>query len=673
MPSTVLGKLVDGFKSINNGETVDSSLHSAKASSMVAEDNIEYKKRRDERRPFELQWRLNIAFMDGIQYMDINSNSQSVEEIPKLFWWQEREVFNHVAPNVEVRISKLGRIKPILVARPSSGEVDDIRSAKITSALMKNVFYDDNIQGKMLECYAWDEVCGSVLLKHTWNSSRGKLLGMTQTPNEETGEVSQQEVKEGDIEDIICPAQEILPDSTFRQNVRDCRSIMHCKAFHIDEIEEYWGKRVTAEDSDALQLQRTMFGSGGLGYAGNSFNWTSMKLKDHALVKELWIAPCKKYPQGALRISAGGQLLAFGNLPYKVGADGVPALPFSKLDCIKRPGIFWGKTVVERMIPIQRRYNALRNRKAEYLNRVAIGQYNIEVDSLENEHDVEMNAGAPGQCFYYNRGSNPPQRVQSEGLPNAFETEENTLLQEFSILSGVSELSRQSSAPTGVKSGVALQVAQEQDETRLSSTASNITDFVVDSGKQWMRLFKQFSDFQRTLRTIGDNSLVDVIDYTGSELETEDIIIDGNSASIESPAQRKQTVFDLLSAGLFNDPDTGRMSKEGRLKIFEMINLGNWESGDDSDKLHYNKAERENKAMEAGNMAVAVPYDDHLIHISRHNSYRLTVEYEQLMGQNPQVDMMFQQHVNMHLMNIMPQVTKGGEGQEAEDQEQDGK
>ena len=76
---------------------------------------------------------------------------------------------------------------------------------------------------------------------------------------------------------------------------------------------------------------------------------------------------------------------------------------------------------------------------------------------------------------------NPP-------LPSAFETEEQTLLTEFSILSGVSEVSRQSNAPPGVKSGVAMSLALEQDETRLSDTANNIELGLVECGSQWLRL-----------------------------------------------------------------------------------------------------------------------------------------------------------------------------------------
>ena len=96
----------------------------------------EFKRREEERRPFELQWQLNIAFAEGNQYCDINPATMAIEEIPKFYWWEEREVINHIAPIVETRIAKLSRMRPILKARPGSDEQSDVRAAKVGSQLL---------------------------------------------------------------------------------------------------------------------------------------------------------------------------------------------------------------------------------------------------------------------------------------------------------------------------------------------------------------------------------------------------------------------------------------------------------------------------------------------------------------------------------------------------------
>lgn len=78
----------------------------------------EFKRRQDERKAFELQMRLNLAFYEGNQYLEINTAANSLVEQPVLTDYSEREVFNNIAPNIETRISKLKRIRPALTVRP---------------------------------------------------------------------------------------------------------------------------------------------------------------------------------------------------------------------------------------------------------------------------------------------------------------------------------------------------------------------------------------------------------------------------------------------------------------------------------------------------------------------------------------------------------------------------
>jgi hypothetical protein len=617
---------------------------------IVAFVEKEFKRREEERRPLELQWRLNAAFLEGNQYVDINTAAGTIDEIPPLYPWQEREVFNHIAPIVETRIAKLSRMRPILKVRPGSGEQQDIRASKICSQLISNVYNDNGIRDLQNEAYLWSEACGSVLFKNVWNPNKGAVIAVA--INAETGE--REEIREGDIDTVLVPGQEIYPDSIYHQDIKQCKSIIHARAYHVDDTEEIWGVRVKPEKTVVMELQRTMTSIGGLGYGTGQYHFGTTELENHALVKEYHERPTKQHPQGRLIIVAGKQMLYSGPLPFPVDEDDKLGLPFTKVDCITRAGCFFGKTVVERCIPVQRRYNALRNRKAEHLNRVAIGQWTVE-DGAVDLDIFEENAGFPGAIHTYQKGFSAPQPVQQPSLPNDFNTELQDLLTEFSMLSGVSEMSRMSQAPPGVKSGVALSIALEQDDTRLSSTAQNVEMFLIENGKQWLRLYKAFSQGMRTIRRIGKDNVVELLDWQASDLRSDDVILDTFSALAESPAQRRQMIFDLLNTPLFIDPETGKISKEMRAKIFEMIEFGNWESADDMDELHISKAERENRIMQTGGqIPSAANYDDHLIHISRHNQFRLTVEYEEMMSQNPLIDLIYQSHVDQHLMALMP-------------------
>jgi len=610
---------------------------------LVSFVNEEFKKRQEERRPFELRWRLNIAFLKGQQYLEINTAAYNLDEVPKLYEWQEREVFDHISPIIETRIARLSRMRPIIKVRPGSDSTEDLRSAKVGSALLRNIYNEQGVKKLIYVCYPWLEVCGSVFFKNCWDYNKGEIKFIIQEGKK------QEVIKEGDLEITVVPAPEIFPDSCYNTNIDNCRSIIHAKAYHVDDIEDYWGKKVKPEDVTALQLGKTTAGAGSFGFSMSGFNYSASKIKNHAIVKEYWEKPSKKHPKGRLIIVAGGQLLEYKDeLPFKVGENFLPALPFTKVDCIPNVGEFFGKTIIERIIPIQRRYNAIRNRKAEFLNRAAIGQWAVEEGSVD-EDTFEETAGAAGSIHVYKRGTSPPQMIKSHELPSAYDTEEARLLEEFSMLSGVSEISRMSSAPPGVKSGVALQIALEQDDTRLATTASNIEQFLIENGKQWLRLYKQFVSGTRTLRIIGEDNYVEVLDWTNADIQSDDVVVEAWSALAESPAQRRQMVFDLLNTALFQDPDTGKIDRETIEKIFEMLEFGNWETANKSDKLHISKAERENRALSQGEFIQPVSYDDQILHISRHNKFRLTVEYEKMLQEDPELDRRFQRHVDMHL------------------------
>jgi len=624
-------------------------MYSPKEVAKYVED--EFTRRSKERIPYELQWKLNIAFIEGNQHVEINPSAQILDIVPKEFEWEEREVFNHIAPNIEARQARLGKMRPVLKARAGSSDKADIRATKVSSHLLNSIQHDQKIRDKIHEVIKWIEITGTCFLKNTWNPELGLEVPKV---NKETGEPEIDPktgqpvmIREGDLDVGVVPAPEIYPDSPFTQKMWGIRSIIHARILPVSVIEETWGIKVSLEETNAVRLQEIMTGGG---FIGKSYSEGASKssLKDSAIVKEYYERPTKKYPQGRFITVCGGKLLQFGPLPYKCDKDGKLGLPFVKICCIERPGIFWGRTIIERLIPIQRRYNALRNRKAEYLAACSVGGWVVEENSVDM-NDLQNNGGQPGYICVYKSGMTPPRRTENAPLPNAFETEEQTLLTEFSISSGVSEMSRQSKAPTGVKSGVALSLALEQDETRLADTANNIEEALIEAGSQWLRFEKQFVQGTRLLRVVGKDNVVDVMDWTASDLKPEDVIMDSFSALSESPAQKRQMVFDLLGMGLFNNPDTGAIDRPTRTRILEMLQFLDWEGANDDDQAHIAKAERENRQLAQGAMLIPTDYDFHILHVKRHNEYRVTTEYEAIVNQYPQIDEMFQQHVAIHM------------------------
>lgn len=679
--------------------------------------NKEFAERQAERKSYELQWRLNAEFVDGNQYLDINSVSNTIEEVPKLFWYQNREVFNNIAPIMETRVSKLSRQKPSLRTRPASSDDVDVSSAKVTSMLLGSSWADQGMDESYEDFISWLEMCGTAFWKTSWNKNRGRILfqGQQQAPmaqpqqapmaqpqqdpmnpmppqpqqdpmnplmqgdqpqpitpddsssplSNEDGSPIQQggyiELREGDLETTVVPAFEIFPDSSSRRGTKDCRSIIHAKAYHVQEIAEIWGQEVEPEKVDVMSLQRvTSSGGGGLGNGSSSFRTSSKTMKNTAVVKEYYERPSLKFPQGRLIVVAGNKTLYAGPLPYKLGRDEEFDFPFVRCVSIDRPGCFWGHSVIERCIGIQRRYNALRNRKGEYLNMVAIGQWYVPIGSVDE--GTELN-NAPGNLIHYRPGAGgaKPEPVFWPNLPASFEQEEATLMHEFTAVSGVSELARMAEAPVGVKSGIALAQATEQDDTRLASSVSRIANATVDIGKKWLRLYRQFVQEPRVLRYIGGNREADVREWELSDLRSDDVYIENMAALSSTPASRRQMVFDLLNAGLFVRPEMSTMTEEGRQKVFQMLEMGHWESWyEDDHYLQKSRARRENRDMMAGQMVHVMDFDDHELHVAQHNRMRMQAEWDELMKmpEGQIINTMMMQHIAEHIQYAIQAMPK---------------
>lgn len=613
---------------------------------LIAEVTTEYDRRMEERRSLELQWMLNIAYINGMQYLEINPVANRLEEVGKIYDWQERRVYNHIAPIIDTRMSMLQRFKPRIVARPGPNNSDANRSAaKIDTAILTTIAGDIQILSKLADMIAWLEYTGTAIIKDTWDMTKGPNVPQLYSSD---GQMA----KEGYLDCIVCSPQEILPDSIWHYDTNRCRNIIHGKVFHVDEIYDSWGAKVEPEDSTALKLVRSMSGIGGLGNLQLGFRITNAKLKDHAVVRELWEIPSKKYPGGRLVIVANKTLIYAGPMPYRIGDDDSPALPFTRIQQLRNPSCFFGRSVVERLIPLQQQYNALRNRKTEYLNRCAIGVM-VAVDGSIDADEAEKQVGAPGALFLYREGATAPHYMENPALPTAFQTEEQTLLEEMRALGSVSELNMMSAAPPGVKSGIALSYLNEQDQNRISQTVSAISDGLIASAKKQLRLCKSYVKMPRALSMFGKQNILPIDYWNGTNIETENVILDISSLNIETPAARREMVFTMLQQGLFIDPKAGRITEEGRAKIFEMLDLGDWETFDDVDQRHIEKADRENVKLFQSTPINPANFDDHSLHIGRHNRQRISEEYEEAAAQDQRVALAFEYHINLHLQQLV--------------------
>lgn len=571
---------------------------------IVSDVTAEYEKIRSERKSMELQWRLNMNYLAGNQYCEI-SPMGDIEDFGKQYFWQQREVYNHIAPIIETRLAKLGRVKASVSVRPFSNDESDINAAKLSTRVLQAITDENDLSALISRACMWGEVCGSCFYKVIWNGDKGIEVGK---------DSKNRSVREGDVEISVCSPFEIFPDNLAAADIDDCKSIIHAKAYTVTEIEDIWGVRCAGSSIDVFGMD-SVGGAGGLGYAANMPKIGGIKRDGCVVVLEKFERPSTAYPNGRHIIVAEDKLLHYGELPYITDKEDVRGLPFVRQSAIDNVGSIYGESIIERIIPLQRTYNSIKNRKHEFLNRIAMGVLAVEDGSVDTDN-LEEEGLSPGKVLVYRQGCNPPRMLEMGSVPNDFTIEESRLENEFVTISGVSEFMRYSKLPDNVTSGIAISLVQEQDDTRISMTAESIRQAVKRIGQIILRLYRQYAKTKRLKRIAGDNGEIQLHYFVGSDLAGEDIVFDTDNELSQTPANRRSMVFELIKMGLLHD-ENGRINPRMKVKILEMLGLGNWENGRDIDECHVNKAVRENLHMKDKDIDI-LEMDDHMIHIMEH-------------------------------------------------------
>lgn len=596
------------------------------AEELVAEIIADFKERQQARRPFELNWQLNMNFLAGNQYCSVAGDKVVEEE--SAFEWQEKQVFNHIAPVYETRLAKLSRVRPKMTVRPFSDEDKDVNSAKLSKKILESCSEKLSINEIIDRGTMWSEVCGTVFYKILWDKEKGVKIK------------SDDKIYTcGDVSVSVVPPFEIYPDNSVCSNLNECKSIIHAKAYSSAEVKEIWGVEVAGEELKVFSLDGGVFA--GEGYNKTVPAVTEQVKKDAVLVIERYTKPTKQNPHGELAVVAGNTLVYYGPLPYKNGTDGERDFPFVRQVSILWAGCFWGVSIIERLIPLQRAYNAVKCRKHEFLNRISMGVLAVEDGSI----DTDLLDGewlTPGKVIVYRQGASLPKLLSSGNVPNDFNLEEQRLLSEFLQVSGVSEFMRNSRTQTGLTSGVALQLLIEQDDTRLAVSAEQIRGAIKTMGQHILRLYKQFASTARLEKVVGANGSIEVFYFRGSDISSDDVVFETENDLNETPASRKSMVMDLLNAGLLSD-ETGRVSPTNKVKILEMMGFGNWETAQNLNQLHVKKAEREN--MHILDAVAPLEIDNHEIHIDEHIRFVISGQAAQI-GQEAETAVL--EHIRQH-------------------------
>jgi hypothetical protein len=481
----------------------------------------------------------------------------------------------------------------------------------------------------------------------------------------------------------ITPFHLFVPDLKL-EDIEDQPWVIHAQLRNAEQLSAFYKQPINFETAKGDLLEDSFINVMGIQ------QWEKNK---NVLVLECWIRPnvCPDLPEGGMYVIAGNRVIyqSEGGWPYDH-----KFYPFAHIGHVHSGKFYRDSTIVD-LIPLQKEYNRTRGQIIEAKNRMAKPQLAAEMGSI----DPAKITSEPGQIILYRPGFQAPVPIPLQALPSYVLEEQERIKTDMDEISGQHEVSR-GQAPPGVTAATAISYLQEQDESKLSYTFDSIEEATEKVAYMTLNYVKQYWDTARQVKVTGADGSFDVMAFQGSDLRgNTDIRIEAGSALPTSKAAKQAFIMELMKMG-FIDPQKGLEVMEigGINKIYEQVQTDVRQAQRENLKMAQATAEliaqdqqgqmekfiqspEGQKAAQDGMLmmdpamqqpvllqphpetgelypgpiptTLIVPvntWDDHRIHIERHNHYRKGQAFEQL---SQDAKDLFEAHVQAHAAAIV--------------------
>lgn len=650
-----------------NSDSMDSLTPSGKdAEKIVSWVNEQFMKMKNARSTTERQWYLNLAFYFGKQNVQFMAGNNSTDRTMKLYtppapYYRSRPIINLIRPRLRKEMAKLTAQKPSITVVPSSSDERDLYAAQAAENIWEYLFDSHKVPSTIRRAIFWTSITGNGFIKSWWDDSKIDKL------SDQLGDICYEP---------ITPFHLFVPDLR-EEEIENQPFIMHATLRNAEELSLVYGREIQFAKADADKLEDSFLNVMGLQ------EWEKNK---NVFVQEIWIKPgrVKRFPDGALITVAGNQIVQYSEgWPY----DHM-RYPVAHIGNIPTGKFYRDSTLVD-LIPLQREYNRTRGQIIESKNRMAKPQLAAEIGSL----DPGKITTEPGQVIMYRPGFQPPQPIPLQSLPSYVLEEQDRIRNDMDELSGQFELT---DFP-GVTAATAISYLQEQSESQLAYTFDSIEECLEKIGYMTLNYVKQYWNTKRKVKVTGTDGSFDVLTFEGSELrDNTDVRCEAGSALPTSRAAKQAFIMDLMKFG-FIDPQKGLEVMEigGINKIYEQIQVDIRQAQRENLKMaattqelidqhqleQYDKfvASPEGQMLMQQGMLMEGPsgdlirldevplggqpvpveiplivpvntWDDHRLHIERHNNFRKSQSYDNLPQEAKDL---FEEHVKQHVSAIM--------------------
>lgn len=482
----------------------------------------------------ERDWRLNMSFYKGNQYVFYNRVTRRIESLavddadkPR---HRVRITDNRITRGVQGYVSKLTKTKPVMFATPESGDDNALKAAQVSESLLEMWWNEFSLREKLLEALTWSTLCGNGYLKATWDPYANKPMEFMVGPDgqpitdeslktifaaelEQAGVDIQQVMKTvymGDISvETLSPFDVFLDDSA--RTFGEAKYAICRHAMSPAEVKAKF--KVDVEPNAVTDNMSSAFAGFG------EYEDETSQNKNLTFVYFGYFVPCPALPKGRYVVwtdsskkmsdgAKGGELLLDTEWPYPFHK-----LPLIKIPCITVPGDPYDSSLVEHAIPLQKEYNRTRSQIVEHKNMTVKPQWKTPVGSLRQKLTNE-----PGAVWEYNPQQGlGPEPVQITGIPSYvsehLESIRRALDEAFydtPVMSG--------NLPPNLESAQAIDLLQEMATDKFAPIIGAMEDSIADLGQIMLSLAQKYYVEPRVLKITGSGSKFKVKQFTKADI-----------------------------------------------------------------------------------------------------------------------------------------------------------
>ncbi len=622
--------------------------------------------------------------------------------------WRQRPVFNRLLPWFIITHARMTENPPIVTFVPGPDRIDSMLAATL-DVIFKAQWRNINMASIWDKASAWLIPSGMVYLESTINTNRGDFVRFEGEADEE------------DMADLLPEQQEALsqvvgsigfdaegrpqfdpetgeplgPEAAHSErkgdlDVRMLNAVQvrgewgpadwHDKAWHmtrtfhtVNDIFETYGIDLIGSQhpnqggSDTGVLERLTYGSGYFGAADP--NVMSPDFSTNVVIPEptvelltLWHRPAKFAGMEESEDEPGGRLLVLTRervlhdstrpVAYRYTS---PIRRFSFVELPGRPA--GGTTPQESMNQPQRMYNKVAAGLLEHTN-LSVNPIKI-IDSQSGLEERQV-TNRPGLTLKVNRRERIPPfewMTPPQLSSDTYKTLE-FLRQEISELGNLE--GTEGAAPTPDSSGELVKELRFNSDRFLGPTMRRAAEEFGRMTEDWMAIFPVLYDEEQILTYGGEDNVARTIVVSPEmfELGTVNVVPDVESMLPEGRGERQKNITALYANGLFGVPG----SPQAISSFFELSRFPHLGRTGKFGGVHRVTADQENGKLLQGVPFTEIPvfewYND-LVHLLSHEEFMSSPEFLEI---DPIIQQGFEQHRQMHIMNILLKTQQAGAG-----------